>query len=579
MLHAKFFFAVFWLILWLISTYLGLIFYITDYADVLQLEKIKYHDEIFLQHDIILQKKSYNLLVKLINILSLSTTLIVVYSFISRNRIKQELSIIAAELGQILQIIFRLLLQLTKIEKATFSFILVLIVLVRIYYLKQHSFTTDEVASYDYFVTQGPLAVTSFYPFTNNHILSNLFCLISYQFSTEPLLTMRVPTFLVSLMGTIIMYIVLIRYCGFAVATLSIGILSLSQVGIFYAIAGRGYFLLTVLTFIGFFSMLNIMYKRVRIRLYWFLYIFSSILGFYTVPTFLYPFTSTLLVGLFCFLWHRKQAEVFQLIVSSFIIGWGTIILYLPLIFITGVNFITNIEFIQPLNSNSFWFGFSPYLIYTEGWLMGQERLGKYLLLGVLMLYAVKIFYFKEKGILLEIGLPSLGLVVIPYFLMVLQQIQVPERALFYKEIYLYLVSSYLLFNILNALNTKERYNIYLIGLIIILYSSYQIYHTEKILAHVRTEERQRKETFQWLINYKPRNVLVLNPKYALFLNHYFKAAKINCEIYTEKKEDRKYDLVILSKNKSFESASPSMVLGKKIYQNNFVQVYGLKTK
>jgi len=574
----KFFLAVFWWILWPISSLLCIIFYITDYKDVLHLGNISYHNAIFLQQEINLKENHYNLLVILIRILSLFSTSIMLYSFISCNWIKQELNIIITEFSQVFRITIKLIKQLTKKEKIIALTILISIISVRIFYLKQYSFTTDEVASYDFFVLEGPLAVISFYPITNNHILSNLFSLLFYQINHDPLLTMRGPTFLVSLVGTILMYIVLIRYGGFAVATLSIGILSFSQVGIFYAIAGRGYFLLTVLGFISVFSMLPIMYKSERARLYWCLFIISSILGFYTVPTFIYLFASILAIGFCYFLVQKQLAKMYQIIASFFIIVFGTIILYLPLFLITTISTIIKIDYIQPLDNDIFWSGFPLYISYTEGYLVGQERLGKYFVVIILILSAVKFFYFKEKGIYLKIGLPALALVFIPYILMTLQQVYVPERALFYKTIYLYLLVSFLFFWLLRVIKIAHMYKPFLVGIILLMYGGYQLYHLEKQLALVRIKERQRKETFIWLKAFKPNNMLVLDPPYALYLNHYFKSAKINCKIYSEIKADMQYDFLIFSKDEKFQMDSVGLASsGKKVYQNNFVRVYDLK--
>ena len=48
------------------------------------------------------------------------------------------------------------------------------LVAVRGWYLLYYPLRTDEVASSDYFVREGSVAITSYYPIPNNHIFNNL---------------------------------------------------------------------------------------------------------------------------------------------------------------------------------------------------------------------------------------------------------------------------------------------------------------------------------------------------------------------------------------------------------------------
>ena len=161
---------------------------------------------------------------------------------------------------------------------------------------------------------------------------------------------------------------------------------------------------------------------------------------------------------------------------------------------------------------------------------------------------------------------------------MILQKVYVPDRALFYKTIYLYLVASFLFFWVLYKMRIEQKYKSFLVGIILLMYCCYQLYHLKKFLAPVRVEEQQRKETFIWLKAFKPKNILVLDPLYALFLNHYFKAAKINCSVHSEIIADTQYNFLIFSVNDKLEINKMSLApLGKKVYQNNYIRVYELE--
>lgn len=573
----KFFLPVFWFVLWLISSYLSFIFLVTNYADVRQLENITYHKGILLQYDILINKNAYYLLVWAIRLTTVLAFVIGAYSFVKRNWLWKELGGICKELSQLLRNILVPLQRLTRSEKISSLVLFTAIILIRLFYLLEYTFTTDEVASFDYFVMEGPLAVTCFYPIPNNHILSNFFSWLYYQFHTDPLLTMRVPTFCISLVGTFGMFLVLIRYGSFAIASFSLGIFSLSQPGVFFAIAGRGYFLLTVLAFIAFFSMLGAMYRPERIKAYWVIFIISSICGFYTVPTFLYCFISVLLVGIFNFSIHKKIDRLIELVFSGFIIGTCSLLLYLPIICISGLDSLINNSYIQPISSRSFWSGFWFYFSYTEGMLIGQERLGKFIICLVLLVFAFMLYRKKNSKLSLKVALPALVMVIFPYVIIMVQRVYAPERVLFYKSVYLYLVISFLFFWLLYKIQLKANLNFPVVVCILTIYGSYQIYQLQKINRPGKLVEQQRIDTFQWLKKYKAQNILVKDPFYSLYLHHYIKSANLNCHIYSVEKKNQNYDLVLLTKSQIQEAGNFNKALGKEVYRNDFVWIYDFK--
>jgi hypothetical protein len=516
-------------------------------------------------------------LVGTISILSIFLSLIIGYSFICQNWVGQELHYAWQEFSRLRENTNKLITQLSLPQKAFAIALLILIVLVRGFYFWRYPLTTDEVASFDFFVREGSLAVVGFYPIPNNHIFSNLLSLLFYQVNNDPLWVMRLPAFLVSLAGTGIMYVVLIRYGGFFSANLTIGMLSFSQMGIYYAIGGRGYFLLTLHSFVGFFSVLNLMYKLGNQRLYLFLIIITGILGFYTVPTFLYPFTSTLVIGFFYFCYKKEFDKVVQIFFCGLIVCLGTILLYLPVIFISGPDALFNNGYIQPLASASFWAGFLQYFAYTEGMLIGQERLGKYILTAIFLLSFVGIFFTKESKAFLKIGLPALIMVVLPYLFLIMQRVYPPERVLFYKAIFAYFMISFLLFWVLQKMGLRNKGKLYLTAIIIGFYASYQIFILEKQMVPFQIASQQRIETFRWLIKHQPQNILVPDPFYSLYLNHYFKVAQLNCTVHSEKKLNQEFDFLILPTSRPVETEGFQVEWEKKVYQNNAVIIYDLR--
>ncbi|TYZ08032.1 hypothetical protein FY528_13355 [Hymenobacter lutimineralis] len=137
---------------------------------------------------------------------------------------------------------------LSGLEWGLSGALLLNIVAVRLYYALAYPLGTDEVATYDYFVRGGALASTSFYPFPNNHVLFSLSCWLVSCFSDNAALVLRLPAFLISLVGTVLLFLLLLRFAGFRVAFLVVGLVSFSPMALYYAVAGRGYFLLLTLS-------------------------------------------------------------------------------------------------------------------------------------------------------------------------------------------------------------------------------------------------------------------------------------------------------------------------------------------
>ena len=101
---------------------------------------------------------------------------------------------------------------------------------VRGWYLLNYPLGTDEVASYNYFVREGLVAITSYYPIPNNHIFYNLLAWPLAQAGLSPRLVMRLPTLLLGTFGTIAGYVLLARLTGLRLATLIMGLAAI-QIG------------------------------------------------------------------------------------------------------------------------------------------------------------------------------------------------------------------------------------------------------------------------------------------------------------------------------------------------------------
>ena len=131
------------------------------------------------------------------------------------------------------------------------------LVTVRGWYLWNYPLGTDEVASYDFFVREGPLTISSFYPIPNNHLFFNLLASPLAAAGLSPRLAMRLPTLVLGTAGTVAGYALLARLTGLRLATFVTGLVGLMPLWVYYAAVGRGYFVQFCLLQTGFFASLE----------------------------------------------------------------------------------------------------------------------------------------------------------------------------------------------------------------------------------------------------------------------------------------------------------------------------------
>jgi len=195
----------------------------------------------------------------------------------------------------------------------------------------------DEALTYVDF-THGPIAYClSSYPLPNNHILHSIFTHITVHIPIGDLLfRIRISPIIFSLLTWIIAYSFVKRFYSRKTALLVTAISSVLFMSIYYSYMSRGYALVSLFFIISLFASFNIIKYGSRNK-DWAIFSISSVLGFYAVPSFLYPF---LTINLLIFVYNYKdikQQVIFNLFVALF-----TLLLYFPIILHQGFEALTS---------------------------------------------------------------------------------------------------------------------------------------------------------------------------------------------------------------------------------------------
>ncbi|MBX9852341.1 MAG: glycosyltransferase family 39 protein [Cytophagaceae bacterium] len=327
----------------------------------------------------------------------------------------------------------------------------------------------DELASYFYFVDKGVLVTASYYPSTNNHIFfSELCCLVNF-FSDNILLVMRLPAFIFSILTCLVLYITIKRFFSFRVALLTVVSFSFAYHIFYYAIHGRGYSILMFFIVLSLYAILKLLLSKEHSRFYAAVYICSSILGFYTMPLFLYPFLSFTVFSFWFLMMNRKGGYIKFIIINLFIAG-GICILYAPVILMSGISTITSNPWMTPLSWSVFWNTLLNYLSELSAYLLNIDQYGG-VCLAIVLICGIALLAKKQK----EFAWLSLFFFVIPLLMIIIQRLHYFVRIWDYLWIIIALLVGVIISFVISLFNNERlRTWIYSIVVVLIIFNGYR---------------------------------------------------------------------------------------------------------
>ncbi|GGG43538.1 hypothetical protein [Hymenobacter glacieicola] len=434
-------------------------------------------------------------------------------------RFRSEIEELRQQFREVSRGVVRAVQHTSRTEKLLAILLLLGILGLRLYYFRVYPLSTDEVATYDYFVRGGPVAITSFYPIPNNHMLFSLSCWVVSWFTADDGLVLRLPTLLISLVGTLAAYTALIRVTNFRMATLAVGLFCLSPMSLYYAVAGRGYFLLIVLALGQFFAMLAILHAPRYARLGWGAFIMTGVLGLYTIPTYAYPLVSLGFWMGVVFLRRRNLAGLRRLTAAAVLVAAGALVAYGPVMCVSGLNSVTDNQYIAPQTLREFWQSYGLYLYKPARELFGHEQLSApgFVVLLAAALLGLPILPHRWR----RVALPAVVLVLLPFVFMPIQRVYSPARVLLYGTFFFFLGVAALGEWVLQRLRVSRPLALAGIGALLSLYGIYQAAHFRYSVRGAQTQDQQLRQAYAWLRPRQARRVYFDAPFHKLYFHHY----------------------------------------------------------
>jgi uncharacterized membrane protein len=211
----------------------------------------------------------------------------------------------------------------------------------------------DEAYTYNIYASKPYYQIISDYSLPNNHIFHSILVHFSTTiFGNQPW-AVRLPAFIAGILIIPISYIVASGFFSRDIALLGAGFCAFFSILMDYATNARGYTLLCALTLV--ILGLSKFVINNRNRTAWWLIGGLAVLGFYTVPTMLYPFGA---IGSWLLIvWVTKNylkdysspLFIWHIFCLGILTGIGVVGVYAPVILVSGIQKLMGNNFVSAL--------------------------------------------------------------------------------------------------------------------------------------------------------------------------------------------------------------------------------------
>ncbi|OWY24434.1 hypothetical protein C7N43_36665 [Sphingobacteriales bacterium UPWRP_1] len=345
--------------------------------------------------------------------------------------------------------------------------LLMLLLLIKAVYYLQYPVQYDEAWTYNYFLSGNIFVALAVY---NNH---PLYVVLAWFFGFLPFdaaVNMRIPVVIFGVLSVLAMIGLLRHFYNYHVSLAASAYFAFSGPVTFYMLYARGYMLLTFFVIASVYCMFKMLEtgkagEQGEIWNKWtYLFAVACALGFYSMPTFIYPYAAiffyTTAVAL------RRQMRV-PWLGATLVVVVLTLLLYAPMLLGTGVRPGAEVA----TNAHS----------WQWVWQHGQHYLNRcwYFLFGTALHYPVLAtlsaallwaYYnsnYAQRQLTMFSGL-AVGVMVIAY---VLQRVYIPERIWTYQIVFIACLFALLLNSAVNRLPAKLRNNalILIAGMVVVM--------------------------------------------------------------------------------------------------------------
>ena len=298
------------------------------------------------------------------------------------------------------------------------------------------SIAYDEAYTFIHFASRAFKHILADYSAPNNHIFHTILVGIAYRlFGGQPWV-LRLPAFSAGILMIPVMYITARRFFSSNQALAASALIAVTPSFINYSVNARGYTLLFLFALLltNFAGILVANQSKPALIAF----ALTTVLGFYTIPIFLYPMAGISLWVVMTYLitkesWQIKFRKLTIFIGVCLLAALLTIVLYSPvIIYGSGLSSLISNEIVQPLTWATFLKNLDPRMIKAwNKWMMGVGSTTENLLSGGFLLSLLLYRKVSNQKLPLQVFL-ALGAAI----LVVLQRVTPLPRIWLYLEVF-----------------------------------------------------------------------------------------------------------------------------------------------
>lgn len=236
-------------------------------------------------------------------------------------------------------------------EKIVFWLLITLNILVKGYYAWHFAITYDEAWTYLNFTDRGIISSVTYYSAPNNHILNSVLTNIFNHLPLPVTFRIRLPSLILSTFFLIVFYIFSRRWLNKKVVILLLFILSFLTPELFYGFTARGYIMVILFSAICYFISIRLLETRANEMRNMFYFSLCAILGFYTMPSFLYPYVTLNIYIFACAILNKRDSLLRKIILWGIVTVAGVVLLYLPVFAISGIDSVISNQYVVPIST------------------------------------------------------------------------------------------------------------------------------------------------------------------------------------------------------------------------------------
>ncbi len=378
----------------------------------------------------------------------------------------------------------------------------------------------DEAWTYFMFTKNGIWRSISYYPAPNNHIFHSLLTTFTTQLPLPLILGLRLPALTASLLASILFFYVSTKFFNIKTSLILLTLFVFWYPVSAYAFAARGYSLILLAFIICFYALLQIIYSEPKyFYRYLLLFSFGTIIGFYTIPSFLYPYAVSASLIFIFLLREKRDKHLFIFILTSILTGGIILGLYTPVFMVSGfkalvsnngVKVLPLLEVLKRMPKHFKWT--SKFLFYVP------------LTVFLIFILTVSLFlllYKKDKRVLIP-----LAFLLSPPFILFIHKVIPFERT----WIYLIVPFFFLIGLLIDKFTEKLKFTHTII--ITSFFAIPLMIYARKSIYNAAGFSRIAKQVTDFLIKQKAKNVYVHHRVIDTYLIYYFIEKKADTKVH-----------------------------------------------